>query len=71
MLNKIKNYTAFFAATLNIVASAIFIYAEYFRFSKEDDSLVAANFGIWFAFFSGLLWLVFVILYFVARARKK
>ncbi len=71
MLKKLKHFILFFAATLNIAASAFFIYSDYYRFSKESDSLVSATLGVWFAVVSGLLWLMFIVLYLASQSRKK
>ena len=71
MLNKIKHYSLFFAATLNIIASAYFVYAETLRYSDTARAEVTATLGTWFAAVSVVLWVLFTVLYFVARSRKK
>lgn len=68
MINKTKTYTAFFAATLNILASAFFADSVVKRWSEPNN--VSSSFGFCFFAASLLLWAVYIVLYFVSSARK-
>jgi hypothetical protein len=69
MINKIKKYTSFFAATLNIVASAFFADAATKQWS--DPNNVSSAVGFWFFAASLLLWAVYAVAYFVGASMKK
>lgn len=68
MINKIKRYAAFLAATLNIVASAFFADSVVKEWSEPDN--VSSSFGFMFFAASLLLWAIYMVLYFVSSARK-
>ena len=69
MINRIKKYTSFLAATLNIVASAFFADAITKQWSEPNN--VSSVFGFWFFTASLVLWGAYVIAYFVAKSSKK
>ena len=69
MINKIKRYSLFFAATLNIVASAFFADAATKQWS--DPNNVSSAYGFWFFAASLLLWLVYVVAYIASTLNKK
>lgn len=71
MLNKIKKYTAFFAAIFNITALGFFYFSKQYAATKPDESGAYDGIGWWFALASVLLWIVFVILVAVLALRKK
>lgn len=62
MINKTKKYIGFFAATLNIIASALFVIAMTTTSSDLDSSNVTSSTGLWFATASLILWVIYIAL---------
>jgi len=69
MINKAKKYTAFFAATLNIVSS-IFFY-DYFKKEYTDPNNISSALGFWFALSAIMLWITYVALWAIASRKTK
>lgn len=65
MINKIKNYTAFFAATLNITSSALYFSA--ISNHHTDDGQVLDAVASWLFTLSLLLWLAYLLMYAKSR----
>lgn len=74
MVNKIKKYTAFFAATLNIVASLFLIDSILNNWQGGhviDPQNVSSSFGFIFFAASVVLWLVYLGAYILSRRKTK
>jgi len=68
MTKKIQRNIAFYAATLNIVASSFFVDATYKRVS--DPNNVSESIGLWLFGASLLLWIIYVVFYIVTKSKK-
>lgn len=68
MINKIKRYSAFLAAILNVVASAFFANSVIKEWSEPNN--ISSALGFWCFAASLLLWAMYIVLYFVSPSRK-
>ncbi len=68
IMNKLKSYFAFFAATSNIVAVGFFADAIIRQYSNPEN--VSSALGFWFAAFSLVLWIGYLLIFVLLAARK-